>query len=155
MDRLYRAPANRLPVFRSRAWRPYSKTVRDRCRHDSGCAGVRRELSRRSNEQIEFTKLLTAELTRLGLKHPGRRSNDTPNHPRCPKLALRRGRRFIGAKVIVRRPMSALGQKRTFCGAKVMSALPPIADMCSALAPCPLCANSGHQLTATRPPSLA
>jgi hypothetical protein len=30
------APANRLPVFRSRAWRPYSKTVRDRCRHDSG-----------------------------------------------------------------------------------------------------------------------
>ena len=30
------APAHRVPVFRSRAWRPYSKTVRDRCRHDSG-----------------------------------------------------------------------------------------------------------------------
>ena len=28
--------------------------------------------------------------------------------------------------------MSALGQKRTFCDAEVMSALPPIADMCSA-----------------------
>ena len=29
--------------------------------------------------------------------------------------------------------MSALGQKRTFCDAAVMSALPPKADMCSAL----------------------
>jgi hypothetical protein len=30
--------------------------------------------------------------------------------------------------------MSALGHKRTFCGAGAMSALPPKADMCSALA---------------------
>ena len=30
--------------------------------------------------------------------------------------------------------MSALGQKQTFCDAGAMSALPPIADMCSALA---------------------
>ena len=30
--------------------------------------------------------------------------------------------------------MSALGQKRTFCDAGVMSALPPKADMCGALA---------------------
>jgi hypothetical protein len=29
--------------------------------------------------------------------------------------------------------MSALGHKRTFCDARAMSALPPIADMCSAL----------------------
>ena len=28
--------------------------------------------------------------------------------------------------------MSALGHKRTFCDANEMSALPPIADMCSA-----------------------
>jgi hypothetical protein len=30
--------------------------------------------------------------------------------------------------------MSALGHKQTFCDAEAMSALPPIADMCSALA---------------------
>ena len=30
--------------------------------------------------------------------------------------------------------MSALGQKQTFAAAKVMSALPPKADMCGALA---------------------
>ena len=30
--------------------------------------------------------------------------------------------------------MSALGQKQTFAAQKSMSALPPIADMCSALA---------------------
>ena len=40
--------------------------------------------------------------------------------------------------------MSALGQKQTFALQKVMSALPPKADMCSALGRCPLCANSGH-----------
>ena len=32
------------------------------------------------------------------------------------------------------RPMSALGQKQTFAVQKRMSALPPKADMCSALA---------------------
>ena len=41
-------------------------------------------------------------------------------------------------------PMSALGQKQTFAVQNGMSALPPIADICSALARCPLCANSGH-----------
>ena len=35
--------------------------------------------------------------------------------------------------------MSALGQKRTFALQKGMSALPPIADMCSALAMSALC----------------
>ena len=30
--------------------------------------------------------------------------------------------------------MSALGHKRTFCAAEAMSALPPKADMCGALA---------------------
>ena len=34
----------------------------------------------------------------------------------------------------MRQPMSALGQKRTFAPQNVMSALPPKADMCSALA---------------------
>ena len=41
--------------------------------------------------------------------------------------------------------MSALGHKQTFAVQKVMSALPPIADMCGATSPCPLCANSGHR----------
>ena len=36
---------------------------------------------------------------------------------------------FVSAEV-----MSALGQKRTYAAQQVMSALPPIADMCSALA---------------------
>ena len=40
--------------------------------------------------------------------------------------------------------MSASGQKRTCAVHKAMSALPPKADMCGALGPCPLCANSGH-----------
>ena len=40
--------------------------------------------------------------------------------------------------------MSALGQKQTCAVQKAMSALPPKADMCGALARCPLCANSGH-----------
>ena len=40
--------------------------------------------------------------------------------------------------------MSALGQKQTCAVQNVMSALPPIADMCSATSGCPLCANSGH-----------
>ena len=39
--------------------------------------------------------------------------------------------------------MSALGQKQTCAVQKVMSALPPKADMCGALARCPLCAKSG------------
>ena len=34
----------------------------------------------------------------------------------------------------IRTAMSALGQKRTFAAQKAMSALPPIADMCSAQA---------------------
>ena len=42
------------------------------------------------------------------------------------------------------RQVSALGQKRTFAVQNGMSALPPIADMCSAQARCPLCAKSGH-----------
>ena len=33
---------------------------------------------------------------------------------------------------LIQRGMSALGQKQTFAPQKVMSALPPIADMCSA-----------------------
>ena len=41
-------------------------------------------------------------------------------------------------------PMSALGHKRTFALQNGMSALPPKADMGSALAGCPLWANSGH-----------
>jgi hypothetical protein len=39
--------------------------------------------------------------------------------------------------------MSALGQKQTFALAKVMSALPPKADMCAALAD--VC-KSGHRV---------
>jgi len=39
--------------------------------------------------------------------------------------------------------MSALGHKRTYAVQKVMSALPPKADMCGALAG-PLSANSGQ-----------
>jgi hypothetical protein len=41
--------------------------------------------------------------------------------------------------------MSALGQKQTYAVQKGMSALPPIADMCSATRDCPLWAKSGHQ----------
>ena len=40
--------------------------------------------------------------------------------------------------------MSALGQKQTCAVQLGMSALPPIADICSALAHVRLCANSGH-----------
>ena len=40
--------------------------------------------------------------------------------------------------------MSALGQKRTCAAQNAMSALPPKADICSALASCPLSAISGH-----------
>jgi hypothetical protein len=40
------------------------------------------------------------------------------------------GRRAVSIEAI----MSALGQKRTFAVRKAMSALPPKADMCSALA---------------------
>ena len=40
--------------------------------------------------------------------------------------------------------MSALGQKQTFALRNAMSALPPIADMCSATTR-PLCATSGHR----------
>ena len=39
--------------------------------------------------------------------------------------------------------MSALGHKQTFAVQNGMSALPPKADMCGALALCPLCAKSG------------
>ena len=46
--------------------------------------------------------------------------------------------------------MSALGHKRTFAVQNSMSALPPKADMCSALARCPLCAKSGHRAPITR-----
>ena len=41
--------------------------------------------------------------------------------------------------------MSALGQKRTFAVQDVMSALPPIADICSYTSPRPLSANSGQR----------
>ena len=41
--------------------------------------------------------------------------------------------RFMGPDPACSPDMSALGQKRTFAAQKVMSALPPKADMCSAL----------------------
>ena len=44
--------------------------------------------------------------------------------------------------------LTALGHQRTFRPVSAMSALPPIADICSALAH-PLCAKSGHQRTSS------
>ena len=41
---------------------------------------------------------------------------------------------FLGLRSLVQQPMSALGQKQTFAVQNGMSALPPKADMCGALA---------------------
>ena len=46
-------------------------------------------------------------------------------------------------------PMSALGYKRTSAVQYAMVRCTPEADMCGALALCPLSANSGHQLSLT------